>query len=149
MSRLSLVAIGLLAITFVGCGGDGLNRVEIEGLVKAQNGPVKNASVQFIPQAGTPGEGAIGVADDQGKFTVISSRDQDGGLPAGKYRVRVNQMIDGDGTVLPAEATQAEHPFSKEGVPTPFSTPESTLEIEVPESGGQVTIDLPVKTKGK
>lgn len=149
MNRLSLVVFVMIAIGSVGCGGDGLNRVDIEGLVKAQNGPVKNASVQFLPQAGTPGEGAIGLADDQGKFTVISSRDRDGGLPAGKYRVRVNQMIDGDGTVLPAEATQAEYPFSKEGVPSPFSTPESTLEIEVPESGGQLTIDLPVKTKGK
>lgn len=149
MRYFTWVVFCLYAAICIGCGGDGLNRVEIEGLVKAQNGPIKNASVQFIPQAGTPGEGALGLADDQGKFTVISSRDQDGGLPAGKYRVRVNQMIDGDGTVLPAEATQAEHPFSKEGVPTPFSTPESTLEVNVPETGGQITIDVPVKTKGK
>lgn len=133
----------------IGCGGDGLTRVGIEGELLAQNGPIANATVQLIPQAGTVGEGAIGLADSSGKFTVISSRDQAAGLPPGKYRVRVSQMIDKDGTVLPGDAIQADYPFSREGVPPPYSTLESPLEVSITDAGGQVTIEIPVKTLGK
>ncbi len=133
----------------IGCGGDGLTRVGIEGELLAQNGPIANATVQLIPQAGTVGEGAIGLADSSGKFTVISSRDQAAGLPPGKYRVRVSQMIDKDGTVLPGDAIQADYPYSREGVPPPYSTLESPLEISITDAGGQVTIEIPTKTLGK
>jgi hypothetical protein len=56
-----VMAIGSLAL--VGCGGDGLKRVNIEGTVTAENGPVANAIVQMIPLEGTTGEGALGQAD--------------------------------------------------------------------------------------
>lgn len=138
--------MGCLAL--VGCGGDGLKRAKIEGTVTAENGPVANAIVQMIPLEGTTGEGALGQADASGKFTVVSSRNRDAGVPPGKYRVRVSQMIDGDGTVLPGDATQAEYPFSKEGVPPPYSTLESPLEVTIPESGGSVVVEIPAKTLG-
>jgi len=149
VTRIAGLVCGTLLSVIVGCGGDGVARVGIEGELLAQNGPVRNATVQLIPQAGTEGEGAIGLADEGGKFTVISSRNRDAGLPPGRYRVRVSQLIDGDGSVLSAEATQAEYPFSREGVPPPYSSPDSPLEISVPEQGGKVIIELPVQTLGK
>jgi hypothetical protein len=58
-------------------------------------------------------------------------------------------MIDKDGTVLPADAIPADYPFSREGVPAPYSTLESPLEVSISDAGGLVKIDLPVKTLGK
>jgi len=139
----------LAILVAIGCNGDGLTRVGIEGELSAQNGPIANATVQFVPEAGTVGEGAIGLADSNGKFTVISSRDQAEGLPPGKYRVRVSQMIDQDGSVLPGDAIQADYPLSREGVPAPYSTPESPLEVSITDAGGKVRIEIPVKTLGK
>jgi hypothetical protein len=148
--RLVLCAFVYWAVMItVGCSGDGLTRVGIEGELSAENGPIANAIVQLIPHAGTVGEGAIGLADASGKFTVISSRDQAAGLPPGTYRVRVSQMIDKDGTVLPGDALQAEYPFSREGVPPPYSTLESPLEVSITDAGGKVVIAIPVKTLGK
>ncbi|HBJ34724.1 MAG TPA: hypothetical protein DDZ51_08165 [Planctomycetaceae bacterium] len=115
----------------------------------ASNGPIANATVQLIPQVGTVGEGAIGQADAMSKFTVISSREQTAGLPPGKYRVRVSQMIDNDGTVLPGDTIQADYAFCREGVPAPYSTLESPLEVSISGAGGIVKIDLPAKTLGK
>ncbi|QDV67658.1 hypothetical protein Poly24_13590 [Rosistilla carotiformis] len=127
----------------IGCGGDGVNRVGINGQLQSDDGPIANASVQFIPEAGTIGDGALGMSDSEGKFSVISSRDGDGGLPPGNYRVRISQMVDGNGTVLPADATQAEYPDSREGIPAPYSTLDSPLEVTISEDGGDVLIALP------
>jgi len=144
-----LLAAFVVSIAACGCTGDSLSRVEIKGVVTAENGPVANASVQFLPIGNTQGDGAIGIADGEGKFDVISSRDRDAGAPPGKYRVRVMQMINPDGTVLPAEAIQADYPMAREGVPAPYSTMESPLEVTIPEGGGLVEVKLPVKTLGK
>jgi hypothetical protein len=139
----------LASLLFVGCGGDGLSRVKVEGTVTAENGPVANAVVQFLPMDGTEGEGAIGQADAQGKFTLVSSRRQDAGIPPGKYRVRVLQMIDADGTVLPGDAIQADFPMAREGVPAPYSTMDSPVEVTISPQDKEVKIDLPVQTLGK
>jgi hypothetical protein len=143
------LAAFVTGVSALGCGGDGVSRVNIEGVVTAENGPVSNAMVQFLPTDGTEGEGAIGQADGEGRFTVVSSRRRDAGIPPGKYRVRVTQMIDGDGTVLPGDALQADYPMSREGVPAPYSTMESPLEITISNQGGDIAVELPVSTLGK
>jgi hypothetical protein len=148
MNRFASVGTLVGMVFLVGCG-DGLDRVQIEGTLKAQGTPVANASVQFIPKSGTPGDGALGMCDDAGKFTVISSRDSDDGLPPGKYTVRVCRMIAKDGTILPATATQAEYPDSRESIPAPYSTPASPLEVEVSGKGGALEVDIPAKVAGK
>jgi hypothetical protein len=149
MRKWLILAALLCGAASLGCGGDGLKRVNIEGQLEAENGPVAHATVQLIPVGDTAGDGALGLADQAGKFTVVSSRDRDQGLPPGRYRVRVSQLIDGDGTVLPGDATQAEYPFSREGVPPPYSTLESPLEVTISDQGGMVLVELPVKTLGK
>ena len=139
---------GLMCVAFLAGCGDGISRVPITGLLTVQGEPLAGASVQFFPQAGTQGEGAMGVSGTDGKFTVISSRQDDAGLPAGKYKVRVSLMME-KGTVLPPDALQAEHPNAQEMVPSPFSTANSTLEVDIPAGGGEVKVDLPVKLKKK
>ena len=130
-----------------GCG-DGLKRVPIQGELLAAGKPVSGASLQFFPAEGTPGEGAIGISDKDGKFTVISSRRSDEGIPPGKYKVLVSRFMDKDGTILPNDAKQADFPDAVESVPPPYCTTESPLEVTIAD-GGTVKLEIPVELKGK
>ncbi len=130
-----------------GCG-DGISRVPITCMLTVQGEPLAGASVQFFPLAGTEGEGAMGISGTDGKFEVISSRQDDKGIPPGKYKVRVSLMME-KGKILPPDALQADFPNAQEIIPTPFSTASSTLEVMIPPGGGEVKVDLPVKIKKK
>lgn len=145
-----LVALGLAVVLgcLSGCG-DGLKRVPITGLLTVKGEPLSGASVQFFPVGTTAGEGAMGVSDTAGKFEVISSRDRDKGVPPGKYKVRVSLMMDGKGKILPPDALQADYPDAREAVPAPFCTPNSTIEVEIPEAGGEVKVDIPAALRKK
>ncbi|MFO0940616.1 MAG: carboxypeptidase-like regulatory domain-containing protein [Pirellulales bacterium] len=140
---LAIVLVCLLGC-IVGCG-DGLKRVNIKGSIICDGKPVDNATVQLIPRDGTPGEGAIGQSDSSGTFSVISSRDQDVGLPPGNYTVRVSRLVNIDGKVLPAEATEAEYPDSFESIPSPFCSMASNIELKVSNQGGDVKLEIPGK----
>jgi hypothetical protein len=148
MKRLGFLS--LLLCVVVGCG-DGINRVPIEGLLTAAGTmPVNGATLSFIPMEGTPGEGAIGRTDSEGKFTVISSRQSDSGIPPGKYRVRVSRLIDGKTLeVLPEEAAEADYPNSTESIPPPYAGINSPLVAEISDSGGELKLDIPKKLKGQ
>lgn len=134
----------LLMVCSAGCGGDGLERVPIMGVLTVKGVPLAGASVQFTPGTGTPGEGALGLSDPQGKFEVISSRRDDSGIPPGEYSVRVSLLMDPDGTVLSPDATQADHPFARESVPAPYSGMDSPLKVTIGDAGGEVKVDIPV-----
>ncbi len=148
MSRASLLFI--VISTIVGCG-DGLNRVPIEGvLTSSGTKPVDGATLSFIPMDGTPGEGAIGRTDEQGKFTVISSRRDDSGIPPGKYRVRISRLIDGKSmTTLPEDAAEADFPNATESIPPPYAGVNSPLTADINDSGGELKLDIPKKLKGQ
>jgi len=91
----------------------------------------------------------MGVTNAEGKFEVISSRNDDAGMPPGKYRVRVSRMINPDGTPVPAEGTQADYPLAIDSVPAPYSGQDSPLEVTSSEQGGTLRVELPVKLLGK
>ena len=148
MNRMLLNVIlgcSCIMLCLAGCGGDGLTRVPIQGVVKAAGVPVPNAIVQFTPKTGTPGDGAIGQSDAEGIFTVISSRQDDAGVPPGSYGVRVSLMVDGKGKSLPPDATQADYPDAKEAIPAPYSLPDSPIQVTIDDKGGEVAVDIPVK----
>ena len=149
MRRLPSLAAGLAILGFLGCGGDGLKRVPVQGTVTAKGVPVGNATVSFLPADATKGEGGIGSTDREGRYSLTGSRRGDSGVVPGKYKVRVNRFIDRDGSVLPADHKQAEYPHAMESVPAPFSAPESPLEVVVPEAGGTVNVEIPGKLLGK
>ncbi|MGE3779021.1 MAG: carboxypeptidase-like regulatory domain-containing protein, partial [Pirellulaceae bacterium] len=139
----------LVVVCVGGCSGDGLTRVPIQGLLTAQGVPLENATVQFMPQSGTPGQGAIGTTDADGRFTLISSRESDEGIPPGKYKVRVTRLIDGDGTILPADSREADYPMSRESVPLPYSGLDSPLDADISDAGGELKLDIPQSVPGK
>ena len=144
----SRLGFALLApLLLAGCG-DGLNRVPIQGTLTSMGAPVDNASLSFIPEEGTVGEGAIGRTDAEGKFTVISSRQSDSGIPPGKYRVRVSRLIDGQtGAPLPPDEPEADHPHAMESIPSPYSSMRSPLEATISDAGGDVILEIPEKLK--
>jgi hypothetical protein len=139
----------LVILGFLGCGGDGLKRVPVKGSVTAKETPVANATVLFMPVDSTKGEGGIGTTDKEGNFTLTGSRRGDSGVVAGKYRVRVSRFVDRDGTVLSSDAKQVDFPHAFESVPAPYSSPDSPLEVTVPDRGGTVNVLIPVKLLGK
>lgn len=149
MRRLRFLAAVVVIAGFVGCGGDGLKRVPVTGKVTAKGVPIDNATISFIPTEATKGEGAIGNTDSMGVYVLTTgSRRGDTGVVPGQYKVRVSRFMDRDGTIL-KEFKQADNPFAMETVPAPYSTGESTMVVTVPESGGTLDIDLPVKLLGK
>ena len=136
---LSAVCVAVL----VGCGGDGLRRVPVQGKVMAKGAPVGSATVMLTPVGDTKGEGGIGTADAGGNFTLTGSRQGDEGVVPGRYRVRVSRFVNRDGSVLPSDAKQVDYPDAEESVPAPYSTPDSPLEVTVPEQGGPLAVEIP------
>jgi hypothetical protein len=149
MRRWRYLVMPFVIFVFLGCGGDGLTRVPVQGKVTAKGVPVPNATIVFMPLGATKGEGGIGTTDASGNFTLTGSRRGDNGIVPGLYRVRVSLFVDRDGTPLPADHKQADYPHAVESVPAPYSTPESPLEITVPEKGGTVDVEIPAKLLGK
>jgi hypothetical protein len=144
------LAAAALILGLLGCGGDGLRRVAVQGKLTAKGGiPVGDATVLFMPADETKGEGGIGTTDQEGKFLLTGSRRGDSGIVPGKYKVRVSRFIDRDGRVLPSDHKQADYPHAVESVPAPYSSPESPLEVTVPDQGGPLTIEIPAKILGK
>lgn len=139
-----IVLLLAMVAPVVGCG-DGVKRVPIQGLLTCMGEPVDFATVQFIPGPGVDGEGAIGQTSASGRFTLISSRQNDEGIPPGNYTVRVTRLADFDGTVLPATAAEADYPRSRESIPPPYSGMASPLEAVITEEGGEIKLDIPKK----
>jgi hypothetical protein len=144
MRRFGFTAPAVLLLGLVGCGGDGLKRVPVKGKVTAKGQQLDNATIQFIPTGATQGEGGIGRSDHDGNFSLTGSRRGDEGVVPGEYKVRVSRLVAPDGTPIPADAKQAETPNARESVPMPYSSLEGTpLTAIVPESGGEVKIEIP------
>jgi hypothetical protein len=148
MRRSGVCVLAFAIAVIAGCG-DGLKRVPVKGKVTAGGEIVGNATILFMPVGDTKGEGGIGTTDADGNFTLTGSRRGDNGVVPGTYKVRISRFVDRDGTLLPADAKQADYPHAVESVPAPFSTPDSTLEVTVPNKGGTVNIEIPEKLTGK
>lgn len=143
--RITSVVLCLSGFVCLGCGGDGLDRVPITGLVTMEGTPLAGASLYFVPGEGTPGEGAIGASDKEGYFKVISSRRDDSGIPPGEYTVRVSRLVMPDGTAVPPDAPDADFPESRESIPKPYSGMNSPLKVTISADGGGLEVNVPAK----
>jgi hypothetical protein len=142
MRRLRYMTALVLSLGLAACG-DGIKRVPVEGKLTAKGTAVEGAFVQFVPADTTRGEGGIGQSDRDGKFALSGVKGVKGVAP-GAYKVRVSRLVMPDGQPLPYGATEADNPGCKESIPAPYSSPESPLRVTVPDSGGDVPIDIPV-----
>lgn len=149
--RLSIGA--LLAMTvFTGCGRSGPELVPVEGTLTLDGKPLTNKNLAFTPIGGTPGHGAGGSSNAEGRYTlraVVPGATKDHpGIPPGRYRVTVLEpMFPGDVPVEeeggePAVAVGPGIGYRKSKIPVVYGTERSPLVYEVPESGGVINVEL-------
>jgi len=77
--------VSLLAVAVAGCGDRGPTVVKISGTVTRGGQPVKDLSINFIPEKGRT---SWGFSDPEGHYTLHYTRDQDGAC-VGKHKVYV------------------------------------------------------------
>jgi hypothetical protein len=112
---------GLLLATLIlaaGCNSaPEVHLVPAKGKVTYRGQPLKNATVQFVPEQPKGGSGptATGRTDDSGAFT-LTTEGRDGAAP-GTYRVLVMSL----GPALPPR----------------YSNPKTALQVTVPAEGKQ------------
>lgn len=96
MSRFSQSFLGLALLTsmFVGCGGGDFPTAPTTGVVMCEGKPVPGALVFFEPQLqgenALVGKTGLGVANDEGKFSVKTYGSNDGAV-VGMHNVKVER----------------------------------------------------------
>ena len=123
----------LLALTFTGCGGDGLDRYPVSGTVTYDGEPVEFGAIFFEPTASV---GAIAptvyLPIRDGKYDA-----EDKGPVKGTYRVTVGGM------------DQSRNRVDSDGIThTPQLFPDYKFEVEIPPPGNRLDIEVP-KTASK
>lgn len=105
----------------------------VSGTVTLDGAPAANVEVAFQPIGGaenpTPGPGSLAIADDQGRFTLRTIRDEDGAV-VGNHRVLIT-------TPRPARESANDSdvgPAFKELIPAKYNI-DTTLTFEVPADG--------------
>ena len=151
--RLTLAgSVAILALTLEGCSQKASSNrpqtVAVKGRVTLAGEPLAKATVSFQPDG--KGNGAAGITDDGGTFTLSTFAAKDGAVP-GKYKVTVTKVDDtasgGDMTATgyapPTESSAASKP--KSVVPEQYADPaKSGLTAEV-AAGAANTFDFELK----
>lgn len=113
MSVFRGILLGLVAVCFLGCGGDDGRKSTygVTGVVKMAGAPIPGATVMFAPTEGQPV--ASGITDDNGKYQLTTYETGDGAV-AGAYNVLVIRAAE-----KKAEDKELDHDaFSGDGDPT-------------------------------
>ena len=155
----------LAAAMLIACGCDrGPKLVPVNGKVTLDGKPLPFKGIYFHPDrsAGAEGNGAGGFSDPEGKYYLVANASgstvDKRGVQVGKYRVTVAEPIvpisakDFAPAKLRSESNIPEPAIgfssvpAKREIPAVYSSSELTpLIIDVPESGGEVNIELKSK----
>lgn len=104
------IVLGLAMCCFWGCGSkapEGPELIPVTGTVRMEGQPLAGATVTFNPVSGTVGNGAFGVTDAEGKFSLTDFSGEIG-CPAGDYGVTFSKITQPDGSPIPPNASRAE-----------------------------------------
>ncbi len=154
--RIVLSVVAIYTAIAAGCSSDGPPLAPVHGRVTLDDKPLAGKTLKFIPDAGTPGQGAGATTNAEGQYTLLASRPgatrDMPGAPPGAYRVVVTEPIfPGD---LPVQSADEAEPVAAIGIPQPtrrkkqeipavYGNPDTTpLRVEVPEGGGAVNLAL-------
>lgn len=125
----------VLALVFVGCGGNQHRTAKVNGKVTYKGKPVPNGTVTFIPEAGGPS--ATGEIQSDGTFSMTTYSSGDGAV-LGKHKVVIAAMQD-MGDRLPEDRNPLPPPI----VPTKYTSPATTdLTTEVKDGENTPVFDL-------
>lgn len=157
-------AVGCVILGMLGCGDSSPRLVPVRGIVTVDGKALVHKTVQFIPEPGTPGQGAGANTNSNGEYSLIAMRPgavtDMPGVPAGKYRVIVTEPMfpivddsleaqDSSGAptvaIGPPKLSSSNKPKGPP-IPASYTKKETTpLKIDVPADGG--TIDLRLNSK--
>lgn len=143
-----LLAVVLLFVTLVGCGG---GRAQVSGKVVFEDGsPLTKGNIKAESNDGVEVRGTI---NQDGTFTLFEIKPGDG-IPSGKqYKVWI---VNANETILPATAPSS----NKDGLAVPPATPPTrkqlvhkdftranttSLTLDVPKGSSKMSHDIPVK----
>jgi hypothetical protein len=119
-----------LAVIAVGCSGGGPDIVPVSGTVTRNGKPVPNVTIYFQPTSGRP---SLGECDDQGRFKLRYTHDQDG-AKVGMHSVYIVYFPD---------VTRGAAPADFKEIAAKYSTPEtSPLKIELKRREDNLQIKL-------
>jgi len=139
------------AVLASGCGPKGLTVFPTSGTVTYKEKPVAGATVQFMPEKGSPCDG---ITDEAGKYTILYRGKP--GAPVGPCRVTVSKPVSADmsqGMSDPkpedlaklSAATMAKKPPPppKDAIPAKYSTVEkSGLKVVVTSDAAKNVFDF-------
>ncbi len=97
------ILLFLVLLAIVGCK-EKSGTVPVQGIVKLDGQPLKDAAVQFVPQ-GT-GRDATATTDANGKFVMSTFEPRDGAMP-GSYKVVITSLGNVEATPTNVSADQA------------------------------------------
>jgi hypothetical protein len=135
--RVLLVALSLGPLC--GCGRLTSPGYSVSGEVQWKGQPLDQGSIQFVPEDshGT----MVGSGISNGHYTLPNPP----GLPAGKYRVRINSLSGASTSPGSIPDMHLGNPESTERIPADYNE-KTTLEVEV-TSGGSRTFDFDLTDK--
>ncbi len=118
----------LLALAACGCGGDGVQRLPVEGIVYLDGEPLRGmtGAVTFIPDLSRGNESPLrgnGEIDAEGRYTLFAGGKP--GAPPGHYKVLVGAAPPGTDrdesrlVVPPRYVVERDTPLRMEVVPDP------------------------------
>ncbi|KAA5545436.1 carboxypeptidase regulatory-like domain-containing protein [Roseiconus nitratireducens] len=79
------IAATMMIVSVSGCGSSGPELGQVTGVLTMDGEPVKNGSIEFIPEAG--GRPSLALTDEQGRFEVYYLPNVPGAL-TGTHRIR-------------------------------------------------------------
>jgi hypothetical protein len=132
------LASGLaLGFTIVGCGGGDPSLVRVSGIVTIDGQPLKDATVEFVPETGW---GSLGKTDDTGRYELLYRARKEGAV-VGQHQVRISTKIEQDRDSTNPDIQKGR----KESIPAMYNTA-STLEAYL-EAGKSVELNFDLKSK--
>lgn len=137
MNTRTTLALAVLALPLVAAGCGGPRLVTVKGKLTHKGEPVPSTLVTFLPDDGS--RPSKGVTDDEGRFTLRYSRDEEGATP-GRGVVFLTYVVSNEEEnrqIPPKASKQLRAAIAKCGDPKT-----SGLRYEIVSSGQVIGIDL-------
>ncbi len=128
-----LIGVTFLLAGLVGCGQSGPERVSISGTVTFDGKEIGFGHISFVPTDGTKGSGMTGHIKN-GQYRL----DAKGGVPVGKYIVKINGFTLAPGQEPPGEIMGLDYHVGPQYLPEKYNN-KSELSFTVDSGSSEIT----------